>query len=228
MQNKKKLIKKIIMYVLIFGLSAVAIVGAINLYIVLVGSINFTVLDEIEGKYDCAIVPGAKVWDDGVVSFMLQDRLDFAYNLYNQGTVKKILVSGDHGQNDYDEANAMREYLLGKGVTIEDIFMDHAGFDTYSTMTRAKEVFEVQSAVICTQKYHLYRAVYIARRKDIDVFGIPCDVYISAKLPYFKLRESAARIKAFWQVEISKPDPILGDKIPITGDGRITEDGKTN
>ncbi len=227
MNGKKSVLKKIIMYILIIGVSIAIIIGAINLYIIAVGGKNFTTLDEIEGEYDCAIVPGAQVWDNGVVSYMLRDRLDYAYELYAQGTVSKILVSGDHGTEGYDEVNAMRAYLMEKGVLIEDIFMDHAGFDTYSTMTRAKVIFEVESAVVCTQKYHLYRSSYIAQKKGIDIKAVACDVYISSKLPYFKLREAASRIKAFWQVEISKPDPMLGDAIPISGDGRITEDGKT-
>ncbi|MCK5130197.1 MAG: YdcF family protein [Clostridiales bacterium] len=201
-------------------------IGAINVYILQKGAKYFTTLDKIEGTYDCAIVPGAKVFENQI-SFMLQDRLNCAYTLFIGGHVKKILVSGDHGENDYDEANAMRNYLLDKGVPIEDIFMDHAGFDTYATMTRAKEIFQVESAVICTQKYHLYRASYIAQKKGIEIQAIPCDVYISVKLPYFKLREVAARVKAFWEVEISNPKPMLGDAIPISGDGRATEDGKS-
>ena len=224
---KKKVIKKVIMYILVIGISIAAIIGAINVYIISVGAKNFATLDEIEGTYDCAIVPGARVWENGIVSYMLQDRLDYAYELYAQGTVKKILVSGDHGTKDYDEVNAMRTYLVEKGVKTEDVFMDHAGFDTYSTMARAKLIFEVENAIICTQKYHLYRASYIAERKGINIKAIASDVYISSKLPYFKLREVVSRVKAFWQVEISKPDPMLGEVIPISGDGRITENGKT-
>lgn len=199
----------------------------INIYVTSIGSKYFTTLDDIDDTYDCAIVPGAKVWSGGVVSYMLQDRLDCALRLYEKGIVEKVLVSGDHGTVNYDEVNTMRQYLVDKGVPIEDVFMDHAGFDTYSTMTRAKKIFEVKSAVICTQKYHLFRAAYIAQKKGIDIKGIPCDVYISKKLPYYKLREAAARIKAFLQVEITKPDPILGESIPISGDGTITENGKT-
>jgi vancomycin permeability regulator SanA len=199
----------------------------INIYIISIGGRYFTTVNDIEGTYDCSIVPGARVWSGGVVSYMLRDRLDYSYKLYEKGAVKKILVSGDHGDKNYDEVNTMRQYLMDKGVPIEDIFMDHAGFDTYSTMTRAKKIFEVESAIVCTQKYHLYRSVYIAKKKGIDIKGISSDVYKSKKLPYYKLREAGARVKAFLQVEITKPDPILGESIPISGDGRITENGKT-
>lgn len=222
-----KVFKKVLIILFYIGLAVAVIIVGINSYIMLVGRSNFTTIDDIEGDYDCAIVPGAKVGPDGVVSYMLGDRLDFAYELYENGVVPKILVSGDHGDANYDEVNAMRQYLVDKGVDIEDIFMDHAGFDTYSTMYRAKEIFEVKSAVVCTQKYHLYRASYIAERMDIDIKAIASDVYVSRKLPYFRAREWAARIKAFIEAEISKPVPILGDAIPITGDGTITENGKT-
>ncbi len=213
--------------ILILAIAFALIFGSVNFYIASVGQKAFTTVEKIEGEYDCAIVLGAKVGSDGTPSYMLRDRMDFAYKLYEQGTVSKILVSGDHGTASYDEVNAMREYLVEKGANIEDIFMDHAGFDTYSTMYRAKDIFEVKSAVICTQEYHLYRACYIAKRLGLDVKGIPSDVYVSSKILYFKARECAARIKAFIEVEILKPEPILGDEIPITGDGRITENGKT-
>ena len=225
MQRRK--LKKAIKIILIIGIAFVFIITGINLYIIFLGQKNFTAVDEISGSYDCAIVPGARVWSSGTVSYMLRDRLDFAYTLYEQGTVNKILVSGDHGDTNYDEVNAMRDYLVEKGVSIGDVFMDHAGFDTYATMYRAREIFEVESAVVCTQKYHLYRASYIAARLGIDIKAVASDVYVSKKLPLYKLREWAARVKAFFEVEISKPVPILGETIPISGDGRITEDGKT-
>ena len=222
-----KYLKKAIKIIFIIGVAFALIITLINSYIMIVGGKGFEELDEISGSYDCAIVLGAKVGPDGTVSYMLRDRLDYAYDLYEKGVVPKILVSGDHGETDYDEVNSMRQYLLDKGAAIEDIFMDHAGFDTYATMYRAKEIFQVEGAVICTQKYHLYRAVYIAKRMGLDAKGVASDVYVSSKLPYFRAREWAARLKAFWEVEISKPTPILGEEIPISGDGTITEDGKT-
>ena len=103
--------------------------------------------------------------------------------------------------------------------------MDHAGFDTYSTMARAKRVFEVESCIGSTQQYHLYRAVYLAKKQGLKAYGAVCDVYVSRRLPYYKLREIAARVKDFFYAEILKPDPVLGDAIPISGDGRLTGDG---
>ncbi len=182
-------------------------------------------IDDYTGEtVDCVIVLGAYVHSGGP-SGILQDRLNTAYEAYDNGYAEKILVSGDHLYEPYDEVNTMKSYLMDRGVPEEDIFMDHAGSNTYSTMVRAKEIFLVDTAIISTQKYHLYRAVFLAKTNGIDVVGFPSDYYTYTKMPYFKLREAAARVKAILQV-ILKPKVILGDEvIPITSDGRLTEDG---
>jgi len=113
-------------------------------------------------------VLGAQVYSDGTPSPVLRDRLDYALVLYNSGKANKILVSGDHGTKGYDEVNVMKAYLMEKGVPREDIFMDHAGFDTYDSMHRAKSVFCVESLLISTQDFHIKRAIYIGRRLGID------------------------------------------------------------
>ncbi len=218
--------KKLIRLFFFIMLGVCVVIIGINIYVCSIGNKGFTTVDDVEGTYDCAIVPGALVWGN-VPCYMLQDRLDFALKLYQDQKVKKILVSGDHGKDYYDEVNTMKSYLMNQGVKEEDIFMDHAGFDTYSTMVRAKKIFQVESCIITTQKYHLYRAIYLAKKQGLDVKGIPSDVYISRRLPYYKLREAAARIKAVLYAEILKPDPLLGVEIPIDGDGRMTEDGLT-
>ena len=103
------------------------------------------------------------VWGKDTLSHMLEDRVLGAIDVYERGGAKKILMSGYHGQEDYDEVNAMKKYAVEKGVAADDVFMDHAGFSTYETMYRARDVFQAKKVVIVTQKYHLYRAVYIAR-----------------------------------------------------------------
>jgi SanA protein len=172
----------------------------------------------------CAIVPGSHVID-GVPSNTLADRLIVAKRLYDAGKVKKILVSGDHGQDNYDEANTMRNYLLDRGVPPEDIFMDHAGFDTYQTMYRAKEVFEVETAIIVTQDFHLPRSLFIASNLGMDVQGVDSALRNYQVGGIYWLREIPATWKAFWQVYITQPLPkYLGDAIPISGDGQSTKD----
>ena len=159
-------------------------------------------------------------------SGILKDRLDKAYEVYLDTGIKRILVSGDHGSVDYDEVNVMRDYLIDKGIPGDDIFMDHAGFDTYQTMFRAREIFDIKSAVIVTQDFHLYRALYIGQRIGIDVMGADSAVRVYAYAFRNRMREFPARVKAFIECEILKPDPkFSGEKIPIHGDN-LTIDKK--
>lgn len=223
---KKRLIK-IMKLLLICVLILALITLTINVFMCQSVKKDIIVRGSYKGSTkDCIIVLGAAVRVD-TPTYMLRDRLDLAYELYSGGYAKKILVSGDHLYDGYDEVNVMRQYLMNLGVKEEDIFMDHAGADTYTTMTRAKEIFKVKTCFISTQEYHLYRSVYLANKKGLDAIGIPCDVYISAKLPYFKFREAAARVKAFLYAEILKPTVTLGEEIPISGDGKATQDGLT-
>jgi vancomycin permeability regulator SanA len=172
---------------------------------------------------DAVMVLGALVYSSsGKPSPVLKDRLDYGYELYMQGKTKKILVSGDNGQPEYDEVNVMKNYLLEKGVPREDIFMDHAGFNTYDSMYRAKEIFCIETLLISTQDFHLGRAVYIARKMGIDAYGYSRSNR-GAQLRQSTLRESFARVKAVVDVAIKRKPKYLGDKIPIGGDGILTE-----
>jgi len=224
------MIKKIIKFFkLLFILALVASVVAVSLNIYIVQFSKKHIVERstyVGDSVDCVIVLGASA-RSGSPSLMLKDRLDLAYELYTDGYAEKILVSGDHMYDDYDEANVMKEYLMDLGVKEEDIFMDHAGVDTYTTMRRATEVFLVETCIISTQEYHLFRAIYIAEQLGLESTGIACDVFISSKLPYFKAREFAARCKDFVYVNILKPDVTLGEEIPISGNGKRTEDGLT-
>lgn len=172
---------------------------------------------------DAVMVLGASVYSSGRPSPLLADRLDKGYELYVSGKAKKILVSGDHGQSNYDEVNSMRNYLLEKGAPREDIFMDHAGFNTYDSMYRAKEVFRVETLLISTQEFHINRAVYIARKLGITAFGYPGEDKEAYGMRYLNARESLARVKAFWDTAIRREPKYLGDAIPITGSGVLTE-----
>jgi len=160
------------------------------------------------------------------LSRVLQDRVDAGIGLMETGKGKKLLLSGDHGQRYYDEVNAMRLYVLSNAPAIqeEDIFMDHAGFNTWDSMYRARDVFEVKDLLIVTQEFHISRAVCIARSLGLDAvgYGINQDNFRGRSLRNWRLREYMARVKAFYSI-IVKPKPrYLGDKIPITGDGRAT------
>lgn len=170
-----------------------------------------------------AIVLGAKVYDNGTPAPMLTDRLETGIALYKLGKVDKILLSGDHGQTDYDEVNVMLDYVLARGVPDEDVFTDHAGFSTYDTMYRARDVFQVTTALIVTQEFHLARAVYIARTLGLEATGVVADIQPYANEQRFAMRDWLARVKAVIQLHITHPDPrYLGPAIPIDGDGRAT------
>ena len=183
--------------------------------------------DLLDKDYDCVIVPGAMVYQNSTPSAMLQDRLDIAFELYSNKIVKKILVSGDHETKYYDEVNTMRKYLLDKGVPSEDIFMDPAGLDTYQTIYRARDIFKVKKALIATQDFHLYRALYIGEKLSVDLHGVDSALRNYQNSLWNRSREYLARVKAFIECEIIKPLPkYLGEEFPISGDGNLTVDNK--
>lgn len=170
--------------------------------------------------YDCIMVLGASVHSDGTPSQMLRDRLDKGIELYKKGVAPKLLMTGDNGHIEYNEVEAMKQYAIEAGIPEKDIFLDHAGFSTYESMFRARDVFNVKSMVIVTQKYHEYRAIYIAKKLGLEVDGVYCkDVRYGGQLAR-DFREVLARDKDFVKC-IFKPDPtFLGDVIDIKGDGR--------
>ena len=177
-----------------------------------------------EEKFDCILILGAKVYEDGTVCPMLADRLDRGIELYFAGVSDKILVSGDHGTDGYDEANAMKAYCVQQGVPSEDVFMDHAGFSTYDSVVRAKEVFLCKSVMIVTQKYHLFRSLYIASSVGLTAYGASAAQVSYAGKEYREAREFAARIKDIGSVVFNVSPKYLGDPIPIYKNGNITND----
>jgi SanA protein len=227
--NKRELIMaKNLIYTGIV-LVVLAIIGAstillINLRVKQAGS-RYIVSPQDAPKADAILVLGALVKADGLPSDMLHDRLQVALNLYNQQVSDKLLLSGDHGTKQYDEVNAMRAFMEQNQVKTENVFMDHAGFSTYESMYRARDVFKVKKVIIVTQDYHLKRAVYVARKMGLDAYGVASDLNNYRGIERFKAREVAARNKDFLYANILKPKPTyLGDAIPISGDGRLTHD----
>lgn len=175
------------------------------------------------GKVDCVIVLGAGIWGDEP-SPMLKDRIMTAVELYQEGVVSKIIMSGDHGRENYDEVKVMKRYAIENGVPSEDIFMDHAGFSTYESIYRAKEIFQAKKVIIVTQEYHLYRALYIASHLGLEAYGMPADKRSYSGQTYRELREILARNKDFIQCIFQPKPKYLGDIIPVSGDGNITND----
>jgi SanA protein len=170
------------------------------------------------------LVLGAHVQENGQLSFILKDRVDRALELYKAQKVCRFLLSGDHGRKNYDEVNNMKKYLINKGVAQQDIFLDHAGFDTYSSLVRAKEVFGVNSVIIVSQLFHLPRAVYIARKIGLNAYGCSVANDFYERNSYYKFRESLANVKAYFSLLFNLNPRFLGNKIPITGDSRMSYD----
>ena len=173
---------------------------------------------------DCIVVLGCQVRDDGTLSHMLEDRVKRGVALYDGGAAPKLLMSGDHGRQTYDEVDAMKRYAVEAGVPSVDVFMDHAGFSTYETVYRAKEIFGAERILIVTQEYHLYRALYIADALGLEAWGVAAD-YRSYSGQFSRdVREVLARVKDFG-MSIFKPEPTyLGETIPISGSGELTHD----
>ena len=169
-----------------------------------------------------AIVLGARVYPNGQMSPMLADRVRLGLALYRARKVDKIIVSGDHGSWAYDEPGHMRDALLAAGVPGQDVFTDHAGFDTWATMKRARLVFGVESAIVVTQGFHLPRAIYLAHAAGMQAHGVSADLRpYGPQEQVGERREVAARLKAVKSAELNSP-VLLGPRIPITGDGRAS------
>lgn len=219
-KHHKRIISLLLSFLTLLGVSFFGI----NYYVERVGARHIYTANQVPPA-DAVLILGAYVRPDGNLSDMLRDRVTVGYDLYEKDKVPKILVSGDHGRKDYDEVNSMKSFLKGKGVSGQDIFMDHAGFSTYESMYRARDIFQVKRVIIVTQHYHLLRAIFIARSMGLEAYGVSSDLHdYRAAMDMYEVREMAARNKDFWAV-IFKPQPtFLGEAIPVVGDGRATDD----
>jgi SanA protein len=198
----------------------VVLIAGANLYVFSAGGDSTSEVADVP-RTEVAIVPGALVQPDGKMSTMLGDRVEQAVRLWRAGKVEKILVSGDHGSWKYDEPDTMRKALVADGVPPRDVFEDHAGFDTWATMVRARSIFGVRHAVVITQGFHMPRALFLADKAGIDATGLTSDLhpygYQGAKSD---VREVLSRVKAVADVTLDT-SAMAGPKIPIaTTDGR--------
>ena len=227
-ENKRKLLIRRLLFglVLLFAAGIGAVFG-VNAYVQ--ASVQDRILTEEQAaeleEIDCVLVLGCGLEADGSPSPMLHDRLQQGVALYQKEAAPKLLVSGDHGREEYDEVNAMKRFAEEQGVPSEDVFMDHAGFSTYESVYRARDIFQVRRMAIVTQEYHLSRALYIAKRLGIEAWGVPADPRTYSGQTARDLREILARDKDFLTC-ILKPKPTyLGKAIPVNGNGNLTNDG---
>ncbi len=217
--------KKIIIIILSLILLLIVGILTVNFYVVLSTKSRIISIDEAKDltDVDCILVLGAGVYGNKPRP-MLEDRILTGIELYNNGVAKKIIMSGDHGQEDYDEVNVMKSYAIDEGINSSDIFMDHAGFSTYDSIYRLKEIFEVDKVVIVTQEYHLYRALYIAKELEIEAYGVSANLRDYPGQFKREVREILARDKDLVKVIFKPSSTYVGETIPVTGDGNITND----
>lgn len=220
----KNLLKRIIIVLLCLVVVVVGALLVLNAHVKGVARDNIISPESVAelGDADCIVVLGCQVKSDGMPSDMLRDRLRRGVELYKNGIAPKIIMSGDHGQKEYDEVTTMKNWAIENGVPEEDIFMDHAGFSTYESVYRAKEIFGAKRVVIVTQEYHLYRALYIAEKLGLEGVGAAADYHIYAGQAYRDLREVAARCKDFFTTLFKVKPTYLGPAISLAGSGNVT------
>ena len=218
-----KIIKKLIIAVICIGIVCSVAVLGINFYVMKSSEKYILSMDDAGDGYDCVLVLGCGVWGDQP-SHMLEDRLLVGIELCKNGASEKLLMSGDHGREEYDEVNVMKKFATDRGLASEDVFMDHAGFSTYESMYRARDIFKAKKVLIVTQEYHLYRAIFDARRLGLDAYGVTSDLRDYGGQIFRDIREILARNKDLIYTTL-KPEPTyLGEAIPVNGDGNATND----
>ncbi len=201
----------------VFGAAAIAVCNAV----VTADAASRTTEVASAERADCILVLGAGVWATGP-SPVLEDRLETALALYRAGKAPRILVSGDHGRPEYDEPGAMAAWLEARGVPAEHVFLDHAGFDTHSTMVRAREVFGVERALVVTQRFHLARALYLGNAAGMAVQGVAADRRPYERARWYDARETVSRARAVVDAVTARRPRYLGPTFDLSGDGRAT------
>lgn len=221
-----KFLKRLIKALLLILCTGLIFIFGISFYIKKSADSHILSLEDASQleDIDCILVLGAGIKGNKTSSPMLAERLDLGVDLYNSGVCNKLLMSGDHAQDNYNEVQVMKDYAAAQNIPTEDIFMDHAGFSTYDSVYRAKEVFQAQKVLIVSQKYHLPRALYLARRMGLEAYGIPADTKRYKGQALRDFREILARDKDFI-TGILKPSPkYMGNSIPVNGNGNVTND----
>ena len=216
MKNLTKIIRIFIKTIILLALSSFFIIGMLRIGMLLSARPR-THLAELAPEAPVALVLGAGLNRDGTPGLVLRDRVRKASELYFQGKVEKLLMSGDNSSEYYNEPGAMKEFALSLGVLDEDIILDFAGRRTYDSCYRTKAIFGVDQVIIVTQAFHLPRALFLCQSFDIKADGVPADdaYYRRSSYTFWWVREIFASIKAYWDVYIGHPQPILGQPEPI-------------
>lgn len=219
--------KKAVLCLLGIGIVGICLLFGISCYMERHIAANILSPQEAaEMDADCILILGCGMREDGSPSLMLRDRLERGIALYQSGASARLLMSGDHGRQEYDEVNTMKAYAIAHGVPSAAIFMDHAGFSTYESMYRAREIFCAERVLVVTQAYHMPRALYLAEKLGLEAYGVTAEEIAYRGAAYRYLREIAARAKDFFTAWLQPAPTYLGEAIPVSGNGDLTNDGK--
>ena len=227
-KNKKKRhfsLKKLLLVLGVLCLAVAILFVSVNARVIRSSSPRLISADAATNleNVDCILVLGSSVQPNGTLNRVVRERVDTALALYERSVSERLLMSGDHGKVNYDEVNAMKQYCVDKGVNPDVIFLDHAGFNTYDSIYRAKAIFGVQKMIIVSQEYHLYRAVYIANKLGIEAYGVAAEQEADTAL-ITNLRESVARVKDYFSCAFHIEPTVLGEPIPISGSAKLSDD----
>ncbi len=222
---KKLSMKRVLVILLVLALLAMVLLFGLNAWVL--HKTKGRILSPEESTrltgIDCILILGCGVRGD-TPSPMLADRLEQGIALYQAGVAPKLLMSGDHGTTDYNEVTVMKRYAMEAGIPSEDIFMDHAGFSTYESLYRARDVFCARRIVVVSQEYHLNRALYDGLGLHLEVWGVAAREMSYRGQLYREARELVARDKDVIWLLLQMPPQYLGEAIPVSGNGDVTND----
>jgi len=221
-----RFIKRLFLFCLCVGALGFVVILGLNAYVKASTADRILTTDEASAltDVDCILVLGCRVHNNETPSDMLGDRLRRGVEVYDTGVSEKLLMSGDHGQKEYNEVVVMKQYAIDAGIDSSDVFMDHAGFSTYESIYRARDVFCADKILIVTQDYHLYRALYIADALGVEAYGVGADYHTYVGQFMREAREILARVKDCATALLQPKPTYLGDTIPVSGDGNLTND----
>lgn len=215
------LLNTFVIAALLFGIA----LSVLNRFVALEGAQR--IISEQEAQklddVDCILILGAGVYNNKYPSDMLEDRLLEGIRLFMLGASDRILMSGDNSKVHYNEVKVMKDFAVKAGVPSEHVFQDHAGFSTYESMYRARDVFAAKKIIIVTQKYHMYRALYDARALGLDAYGVVSDPRTYEGQAVREIRELLARAKDFIYCVLKPLPTFLGEVIPVNGNGDVTD-----
>ncbi|UIR56812.1 YdcF family protein [Sphingobacterium sp. SRCM116780] len=218
--KKIKKYKNPFMYISLIG---IMLVLGINFYVKSkTEDAIFSIVEDIP-KTNVAIIFGAGINNDKPSKY-LKDRLDAGISLYKQRKVDKILLSGDNGNDAHDELTVMKLYCYEHGIDSNKIYMDYAGFDSYSTMYRAKHIFNVDTAILVTQKYHLNRCIYLGDKLGVKSYGLSANNGDYKGYKYYALREYLSVFKAVLDVMRDRKPRFLEEEVNINGPSNYTKE----